>query len=72
MQKQEKIYYCQPVFRPPSEAYSLLIQLTEGCTIKCDFCVSNLRKRFVIREIDDVKHDMEKRWLIILIKYSKS
>lgn len=58
MRKQEKIYYCQPVFRPPSEAYSLLIQLTEGCTFKCDFCVSNLRKNFIVREIDDVKHDI--------------
>ncbi len=58
MRKQEKIYYCQPVFRPPSEGYSLLIQLTEGCTFKCDFCVSNLRKNFIVREIDDVKHDI--------------
>ena len=55
---QERIYYCQPVFRPPSEAYSLLIQLTEGCTFKCDFCVSNLRKNFIVRKIDDVKHDI--------------
>lgn len=54
----EKIYYCQPVFRPPSEAYSLLIQLTEGCTFKCDFCVSNLRKKFIVRKSDDVKHDI--------------
>ncbi|TFG24809.1 MAG: radical SAM protein [Promethearchaeota archaeon] len=52
------MYYCQPVFRPPSEAYSLLIQLTEGCTFKCDFCVSNLRKKFIVRKSDDVKHDI--------------
>ena len=39
MNDKEGIYYCEPVFRPPSEAYSLLIQLTEGCTFKCDFCV---------------------------------
>jgi len=58
MTKQE-IYYCRPVFRPPSEAYSLLIQLTEGCSFKCDFCMSNLRKRFVIRESDDVKRDLD-------------
>jgi len=57
--KQDKIYYCQPVFRPPSEAYSLLIQLTEGCTFNCDFCVSNLRKNFIVREIDDVKRDLD-------------
>ncbi|NVM38235.1 MAG: B12-binding domain-containing radical SAM protein [Candidatus Lokiarchaeota archaeon] len=55
----EEIYYCEPVFRPPSEAYSLLIQVTEGCTYKCDFCVSNLRKKFLIRELDDIKKDLE-------------
>lgn len=53
------IYYCQPVFRPPSEAYSLLIQLTEGCTFKCDFCMSNLRKQFIVREIEEVKKDLD-------------
>ena len=54
-----QIYYCRPVFRPPSEAYSLLIQLTEGCTYKCDFCMSNLRKQFIVREIEDVKKDLD-------------
>ncbi len=54
----EKINYCEPVFRPPSEAYSLLIQLTEGCTFKCDFCMSNLRKHFLVREVEDVKKDL--------------
>ncbi len=55
----DQIYYCQPVFRPPSEAYSLLIQLTEGCTFKCDFCMSNLRKHFLVRKIEDVKKDLD-------------
>ena len=55
----EEIYYCRPVFRPPSEAYSLLIQLTEGCTFRCDFCMSNLRKQFIVREVKDVKEDLD-------------
>jgi len=55
----EEIYYCAPVFRPPSEGRSLLIQLTEGCTYKCDFCMSNLRKHFIVREISDVKKDLD-------------
>jgi radical SAM superfamily enzyme YgiQ (UPF0313 family) len=55
----EEIYYCKPVFRPPSEAYSLLIQLTEGCTFKCDFCMSNLRKEFLVRDIKLVKKDLD-------------
>ena len=59
MKKREEIYYCKPVFRPPSEAYSLLIQVTEGCTYKCDFCMSNLGKKFLIREENDIKKDLD-------------
>ena len=59
MNKFESIYYCPPVFRPPSEHASLLIQLTEGCTYKCDFCVSNLNKDFKIRPVPDVKKDLD-------------
>ncbi|UCD01154.1 MAG: radical SAM protein [Promethearchaeota archaeon] len=59
MQNREEIYYCQPVFRPPSEAYSLLIQLTEGCSFKCDFCMSNLRKHFLVRDVKSVKKDLD-------------
>lgn len=57
--KEENIYLCHPVYRPPSEAYSLLIQLTEGCTFKCDFCVSNLRKKFLVRDVQLVKKDLD-------------
>ncbi|MFX1409795.1 MAG: B12-binding domain-containing radical SAM protein, partial [Promethearchaeota archaeon] len=56
---EDKIYYCEPVFRPPSEANSLLIQVTEGCTYQCDFCMSNLRKKFVIRDTIDIKKDLK-------------
>lgn len=59
MVSNQSIYYCHPVFRPPSEGNSLLIQLTEGCTYRCDFCVSNLRKEFKIRNLDDVKKDLD-------------
>ena len=58
MVKREEIYYCKPVFRPPSEAYSLLIQVTEGCSFKCDFCMSNLGKNFKIREINEIVQDL--------------
>jgi len=57
--KQDKIYYRAPVFRPPSEANSLLIQLTEGCSFKCDFCGVSLVKQFLIRKIEDVKKDLD-------------
>ncbi len=56
---QDSIYYCHPVFRPPSEANSLLIQLTEGCTYRCTFCISNLRRKFKIRALEDIKKDFE-------------
>jgi radical SAM superfamily enzyme YgiQ (UPF0313 family) len=59
MEKSRNIYYCYPVYRPPSEHSSLLIQLTEGCTYKCDFCVSNLNKDFRVRAINEVKRDLD-------------
>jgi radical SAM superfamily enzyme YgiQ (UPF0313 family) len=59
MQSKEEIYYKMPIFRPPSEANSLLIQLTEGCTFKCDFCISNLRKNFLVRDVNLVKRDLD-------------
>ena len=53
------IYYKEPVYRPPSEANSLLIQTTEGCTHKCAFCIGNEGKKFLIRDIEDIKKDID-------------
>jgi radical SAM superfamily enzyme YgiQ (UPF0313 family) len=53
------IYYCEPVFRPPSEANSLLIQATEGCTFRCSFCVSNIGKNFKVRSFEEIKQDLD-------------
>lgn len=52
------IYYKDPVYRPPAEANSLLIQATEGCTHKCTFCIGNEGKKFLIRNIDAIKKDI--------------
>ncbi len=52
------IYYKEPVYRPPAEANSLLIQVTEGCSFSCDFCAGNLGKKFLIRNTDDIKKDL--------------
>lgn len=39
MQKEPPIDYIQPVFRPPSEGRSLILQVTNGCSWnKCTFC----------------------------------
>jgi radical SAM superfamily enzyme YgiQ (UPF0313 family) len=53
------LYYCEPVYRPPSEAYSLLIQATIGCTFHCTFCISNISKEFSIRPLEDIKRDIK-------------
>ncbi len=49
------IVYDQPLYRPPSEARSLIFQVTLGCSHnRCAFCVSYQNKRFRIRKLDDV------------------
>jgi radical SAM superfamily enzyme YgiQ (UPF0313 family) len=47
------------VYRPPSEAGSLLIQATIGCPHnKCTFCGMYKEKRFKIRKVEDIKKDL--------------
>jgi len=58
------IYYKEPVYRPPSEAYSLLIQATEGCTYNCTFCIESIERNFKIRPVKDIKQDIDTAKLI--------
>ena len=47
------------VFRPPSEAYSLIVQATIGCSHnKCAFCEMYKEKKFRIRPTRDVIDDL--------------
>ncbi len=54
------MYYAQPVFRPLSEAQSLLIQATVGCSQPiCTFCPVSSVKVFRVRPLPDIIQDME-------------
>jgi len=47
------------VYRPPSEANSLIIQLTIGCARNtCRFCAMYKRKQFRVRELAEVIDDL--------------
>ena len=48
------------VFRPPSEAYSLIIQVTIGCSHnKCTFCDMYKEKSFRIRKMEEIQRDFD-------------
>jgi len=51
--------YEDPVYRPPSEADSLLIQATIGCPHnKCTFCGMYKGRKFRIRPVAEIKEDI--------------
>lgn len=51
--------YDMPLYRPPSEANSLILQATYGCSNNtCLFCGMYKMKKFRIRKFDDFKKDV--------------
>jgi len=49
------IDYSFPLYRPPAEANSIIIQATYGCSYNsCTFCSMYKSKKFEIRKIEDV------------------
>ncbi|WP_347490987.1 radical SAM protein [Desulfoscipio sp. XC116] len=49
-----------PVFRPPSEAFSLILQLTIGCRHNaCTFCGMYKGKTYRSRTWDEIKNDID-------------
>jgi radical SAM superfamily enzyme YgiQ (UPF0313 family) len=54
--------YIDPIFRPPSEAESLILQVTNGCSWnKCTFCemYTEPQKRFKPKPIEDIREELK-------------
>ncbi|MFH1469441.1 MAG: radical SAM protein [Pseudomonadota bacterium] len=53
--------YQEPLFRPPSEARSLILQATLGCSHNaCTYCAMYRSRRYALRPLDEVLEDL--RW----------
>ena len=54
------MHYYGAVYRPPSEAYSLIVQVTYGCSHnRCAFCDMYDDKHFAIGPMEEVREDFE-------------
>lgn len=48
------------IYRPPSEAYSLILQVSVGCSHnKCTFCGSFKDKKFRVKSFEEIKEDVD-------------
>lgn len=62
--------YSQPLYRPPSEAWSMIIQVTEGCSHnKCKFCYMYKGKQFRLKSKEEITGHIE--WLKAAYKNPK-
>ncbi len=51
--------YVEPVFRPPSEAGSLILQATIGCSQNhCRFCSMYKMKQFQVRSVEEIAEEI--------------
>ena len=55
-----EIDYVYPLYRPPSEANSLIFQITLGCSFnKCSFCNMYRTKEYSERPLEEIKKEIE-------------
>ena len=55
-------HYIEPLFRPPSEARSLILQVTNGCSWnQCTFCemYTQEQKRFSVKSQEDIDRELD-------------
>jgi radical SAM superfamily enzyme YgiQ (UPF0313 family) len=63
--EKDNVKYEGDIIRPPSEANSLLLQVTVGCSHnKCSFCPAYKEKKFRIKSYDEILEDIleASRW----------
>ena len=61
MRNNESLDYQGAIYRPPSEARSIILQATVGCAHnRCTFCVSYKDKRFKIKDRATIEADLRK------------
>jgi radical SAM superfamily enzyme YgiQ (UPF0313 family) len=54
------IKYSEPLFRPPSEADSLILQITYGCTWnRCSFCEMYATKTFAAKKEEEILSEIK-------------
>ncbi len=54
--------YIEPIYRPPSEAQSLILQVTNGCSWNnCTFCdmYTDPQKKFKAKPIDELRNELK-------------
>ena len=65
------IHYIEPVFRPPSEAHSLVLPVTNGCSWnKCGFCemYTQPQKKFRARDENEVLEEIRRCGERLIVK----